>query len=106
MGASVPAAIPQPPADPGDPPPGSAAGSMGTAVERFLGSLRAATTRGNYARTLARLIAVTGPEHPVAGLTPGRLRRHHGGLGQRRGRHLEPAPVGPGLRSGFSISPI
>jgi site-specific recombinase XerD len=34
----------------------------------FLDSLDAATTRTGYARTLARLAAVTGPHHPVADL--------------------------------------
>ncbi|MFI6803338.1 tyrosine-type recombinase/integrase [Streptosporangium canum] len=38
------------------------------AVERFLDSLDAATTRAGYTRTLARLTAVTGPHHPVADL--------------------------------------
>ncbi|MEV4186619.1 site-specific integrase [Streptosporangium canum] len=38
------------------------------AVARFLGALPVATTRRSYARTLARLTAVTGPHHPVADL--------------------------------------
>ncbi|MFI6180193.1 tyrosine-type recombinase/integrase [Nonomuraea sp. NPDC051191] len=70
----MPAAIPPPPADHGGTVPGSVAGSgarsVGAAVERFLSSLRTVTTRGNYAHTLARLTAVTGPQRPVAGLTP------------------------------------
>ncbi|TMR91501.1 site-specific integrase [Nonomuraea basaltis] len=41
-----------------------------TAVERFLDSLTAATTRAGYTETLTRLATVTGPEHPVAALTP------------------------------------
>ncbi|WP_031171394.1 tyrosine-type recombinase/integrase [Streptosporangium roseum] len=40
------------------------------AVERFLASITAATTRAGYAETLARLTAVTGPAHPVAALAP------------------------------------
>jgi hypothetical protein len=40
------------------------------AVARFLDSLQAATIRAGYARTLARLTAVTGAHHPVADLTP------------------------------------
>ncbi|ACZ87520.1 hypothetical protein [Streptosporangium roseum] len=38
------------------------------AVERFLDSLDAATTRAGYTRTLARLTATVGPHHPVANL--------------------------------------
>ncbi|MER5326849.1 tyrosine-type recombinase/integrase [Streptosporangium roseum] len=38
------------------------------AVERFLDSLDAATTRAGYTRTLARLSATVGPHHPVANL--------------------------------------
>ncbi|MGP4102899.1 tyrosine-type recombinase/integrase [Nonomuraea sp. KM90] len=40
------------------------------AVERFLDSLTAVTTRVGYAETLARLTAATGPAHPVAALAP------------------------------------
>ncbi|WP_433444869.1 TetR/AcrR family transcriptional regulator C-terminal domain-containing protein [Nonomuraea sp. CA-141351] len=40
------------------------------AVERFLDSLTAATTRAGYAETLIRLTAATGPHHPVAALRP------------------------------------
>ncbi|MEU8319640.1 site-specific integrase [Nonomuraea sp. NPDC048881] len=43
---------------------------MTAAVERFLESVQAATTRSGYAETLARLTAVAGPQHPVAALTP------------------------------------
>ncbi|MCP9947609.1 site-specific integrase [Actinomadura madurae] len=32
--------------------------------------MQAATTRAGYAATLARLVAVTGPHHPVAALEP------------------------------------
>ncbi|MEU7838326.1 tyrosine-type recombinase/integrase [Nonomuraea sp. NPDC049129] len=39
---------------------------MTAAVERFLESVQAATTRAGYAETLARLTAVTGPQYPVA----------------------------------------
>ncbi|MEQ4723706.1 site-specific integrase [Nonomuraea sp. B19D2] len=42
--------------------------SVAGAVEAFLDSLGAATTRIGYARTLARLTATAGPHHPVAGL--------------------------------------
>jgi integrase len=40
------------------------------AVDRFLDSLQAATTRVGYADTLARLIPVSEPGHPVAALEP------------------------------------
>ncbi|MEU4548060.1 hypothetical protein [Nonomuraea dietziae] len=40
------------------------------AVETFLDSLGAATTRTGYARTLVRLTATAGPHHPVADLEP------------------------------------
>ncbi|MFI6296563.1 tyrosine-type recombinase/integrase [Nonomuraea sp. NPDC050790] len=42
----------------------------GPAVERFLDSITASTTRVSYAETLARLTSVTGPAHPIATLTP------------------------------------
>jgi len=40
------------------------------AVERFLESRTAATTRVGYAETLTHLTAITSPDHPVAELTP------------------------------------
>ncbi|MFI7535080.1 tyrosine-type recombinase/integrase [Streptosporangium sp. NPDC049376] len=40
------------------------------AAERFVDSITTATTRAGYAETLTRLTAVTGPDHPVAALTP------------------------------------
>ncbi|MEU7835647.1 MULTISPECIES: site-specific integrase [unclassified Nonomuraea] len=58
-------AFPGPPT----PPTGPATGST-AAVERFLESITAATTRAGYAQTLARLTTVAGPEHPVVDLTP------------------------------------
>ncbi|WP_308168100.1 tyrosine-type recombinase/integrase [Nonomuraea sp. NEAU-A123] len=59
--------FPGPPAPAAGPSPAS---SMTAAVERFLESVRAATTRAGYAETLARLTVVAGPEYPVAALTP------------------------------------
>ncbi|WP_243725692.1 site-specific integrase [Actinomadura rubrisoli] len=51
---------------------GSAAGgcTVAAAVERYLDSLPAATTRANYDDTLARLIDVAGGAAPVADLAP------------------------------------
>ncbi|MFI7422587.1 hypothetical protein [Nonomuraea sp. NPDC049684] len=43
---------------------------MTAAVDRFLESVQAATTRTGYAEPLARLTAVAGPQYPVAALTP------------------------------------
>ncbi|MFF5212159.1 tyrosine-type recombinase/integrase [Streptosporangium sp. NPDC000396] len=43
---------------------------IGPAVECFLDSITAATTRAGYAETLARLTAVASPAHPVATLAP------------------------------------
>ncbi|MFB9675713.1 tyrosine-type recombinase/integrase [Streptosporangium vulgare] len=54
---------------PGQPDPATGA-TTAAAVERFLDSINAATTRVGYAETLARLSAVTGPHHPVAALSP------------------------------------
>ncbi|MEU0480836.1 hypothetical protein ABZ260_16805 [Streptosporangium sp. NPDC006013] len=51
-------------------PPTPAASPITAAVERFLESVQAATTRTGYAETFARLTAVTGPQYPVATLTP------------------------------------
>ncbi|MEV0200082.1 site-specific integrase [Nonomuraea sp. NPDC050691] len=59
--------FPGPPNPAAGPPPAS---PMTAAVERFLASVQAATTRVGYAETLARLTAVTGPQYPVAALTP------------------------------------
>ncbi|WP_084774127.1 tyrosine-type recombinase/integrase [Nonomuraea candida] len=50
--------------------------TVASAVAHFLDSLRAATTRTGYARTLARLTAVTGAHHPVAELEP----EHYAGV--------------------------
>lgn len=50
--------------------PNTAGPMTATAVERFLDSIAAATTRVGYAETLTRLITVTGAEHPTAALTP------------------------------------
>ncbi|RSN02947.1 plasmid multimer resolution protein pmrA [Nonomuraea sp. WAC 01424] len=53
---------------PSQPDPATADVTVTTAVERFLESLAAATTRAGYAETLTRLTAATGPHHPVAAL--------------------------------------
>ncbi|MEU4409070.1 hypothetical protein AB0F88_31535 [Streptosporangium sp. NPDC023963] len=50
--------------------PGTAGPTTAAAVERFLDSLTAATTRAGYTETLTRLTAVTGPNHLAAALTP------------------------------------
>jgi len=50
--------------------PGAGHCTVAGAVDRFLDSLQAATTRAGYAATLARLTAVSGPHHPVAALEP------------------------------------
>jgi integrase/recombinase XerC len=53
--------------------PSGPAGDRSTvagAATQFLDALQVATTRRSYARTLARLAAVTGPQHPVADLDP------------------------------------
>ncbi|MGJ6969555.1 tyrosine-type recombinase/integrase [Streptosporangium sp. G11] len=50
--------------------PGTAGSTTAAAVERFLESRTAATTRAGYAETLTRLTAVIGPQHPVAALQP------------------------------------
>jgi integrase len=55
---------------PGSPTSPASASTTGGAVERFLESRTAATTRAGYAATLAHLIAVTGPQHPATALTP------------------------------------
>ncbi|MGN9846497.1 site-specific integrase [Nonomuraea sp. H19] len=52
-----------------DPAPHATRTTITVAVERFLGSRTAATTCTRYAETLARLTAITGPDHPVAALT-------------------------------------
>ncbi|MFI6742721.1 tyrosine-type recombinase/integrase [Nonomuraea sp. NPDC050451] len=57
-------AFPGPPTDP------ATGSTVAAAVDRFLESLTAATTRTGYAETLARLTTVAGPQHPVATLTP------------------------------------
>ncbi|WP_327581927.1 hypothetical protein OHA25_39025 [Nonomuraea sp. NBC_00507] len=57
----------------------SAAG-VGPAVERFLDSITAATTRTGYAEALTRLTIVTGPAHPVAALAP----EHYAAVMDRR----------------------
>ncbi|MEV1178219.1 hypothetical protein [Nonomuraea sp. NPDC049784] len=44
--------------------------TIAAAVERFLESRTAATTRAGYAETLTHLTAIIGPDHPVAELTP------------------------------------
>lgn len=44
--------------------------AVATAIDRFLDSLQAATTRAGYAETLARLVEVTGPARPAAALAP------------------------------------
>ncbi len=41
-----------------------------SAVDRYLDSIQAATTRASYAETLARLADVAGAGRPVAELTP------------------------------------
>ncbi|WP_240973601.1 tyrosine-type recombinase/integrase [Nonomuraea composti] len=61
-GADEPAMLPSGPA--GD------RSTVAGATARFLDALQVATTRRSYARTLARLAAVTGPQHPVADLDP------------------------------------
>ncbi|MEV1243381.1 tyrosine-type recombinase/integrase [Nonomuraea sp. NPDC050022] len=58
---------------PGAPSPasnGHSGATVADAVAHFLDSLGAATTRTSYARTLAQLTAVTGPNPPVAALQP------------------------------------
>jgi site-specific recombinase XerD len=61
-------AFPGPPTDPAT---GSPVGStVAAAVDRFLESRTAATTRTGYAETLARLTTVAGPQYSVAALTP------------------------------------
>ncbi|GAA2440616.1 hypothetical protein GCM10010191_65660 [Actinomadura vinacea] len=58
---------------PGSSGPASPSGDSATvagAVEKFIDSLQAATTRAGYAAPLARLVDVTGPHHPVAALEP------------------------------------
>ncbi|MFG1965375.1 site-specific integrase [Nonomuraea sp. NPDC049028] len=55
---------------PGQPDLATASVTVTAAVERFLDSLAAATTRAGYAETLTRLTAATGPHHPVAVLQP------------------------------------
>ncbi|MFI7643783.1 tyrosine-type recombinase/integrase [Nonomuraea sp. NPDC049400] len=55
---------------PSQPDPAVPGQRTAAAVERFLDSITAATTRAGYAQTLTRLITVIGPEHPVAALTP------------------------------------
>ncbi|MBB6347685.1 hypothetical protein FHU36_004230 [Nonomuraea muscovyensis] len=47
--------------------PGTAGSTTAAATERFLESRTAATTRAGYAETLT---AITGPDDPVAALTP------------------------------------
>jgi integrase/recombinase XerC len=51
-------------------PVGAIGATIASAVERFLDSITAATTRAGYAETLTRLTSVAGPQHPVAALTP------------------------------------
>ncbi|TQS29402.1 hypothetical protein FLW16_10460 [Microbispora sp. KK1-11] len=64
-------AFPAHPTPPADPATGPATGSpIAAAVERFLESMQAATTRTSYTETLARLTAVAGLDYPVAALTP------------------------------------
>ncbi|MEV5497955.1 site-specific integrase [Nonomuraea fuscirosea] len=50
--------------------PGTAGSTTAAAIERFLESRTAATTRAGYAETLTHLAAITGPDHSVAALTP------------------------------------
>ncbi|WP_280442744.1 site-specific integrase [Nocardia brasiliensis] len=44
--------------------------NLAAAVDRYLDSLQATTTRAGYAVTLARLVHVAGIDRPVAELTP------------------------------------
>ncbi|MDR8413533.1 tyrosine-type recombinase/integrase [Nonomuraea sp. 3-1Str] len=65
---------------------------MTAAVERFLESVQAATNRTGYAETLARLTTVTGPQYPVAALTPEQyaavMEHVHGAAAATWNRHL------------------
>ncbi|MGA4987835.1 hypothetical protein [Nonomuraea bangladeshensis] len=67
---------------------------VAAAIDRFLASLPAKTTRDSYAKTLTHLAARAG-NRPVADLSLRGLRSGHGPLDHRGGRHLEPAPVRP-----------
>ncbi|MBB5782024.1 tyrosine-type recombinase/integrase [Nonomuraea jabiensis] len=55
---------------PGQPDPAPVGPTTATAVDGFLDSLTAATTRAGYAETLRRLLAVTGTPFPAAALQP------------------------------------
>ncbi|MFI7537870.1 tyrosine-type recombinase/integrase [Streptosporangium sp. NPDC049376] len=55
---------------PGRPDPAPVGPTTAAAVDRFLDSLTAATTRAGYAETLKHLLAVTGPQFPAAALQP------------------------------------
>ncbi|MFI9597718.1 tyrosine-type recombinase/integrase [Nonomuraea sp. NPDC052265] len=54
----------------GQPDPAPVGPTTATAVDRFLDSITAATTRAGYAETLRRLLAVTGVQFPAAALQP------------------------------------
>ncbi|MGN9847049.1 tyrosine-type recombinase/integrase [Nonomuraea sp. H19] len=55
---------------PGQPDTAPVGPTTATAVDRFLDSITAATTRTGYAETLRRLLAITGPQFPAAALQP------------------------------------
>ncbi|WP_378621054.1 hypothetical protein [Nonomuraea guangzhouensis] len=76
-------------------------------------AIAAATTRAGYAETLTRLIAVMGPEHPAAALTPehyatvmdrwkaaAAATRHRQPVSLVLLHHLAPTPGDPGHQPG------
>ena len=80
------------PATRGRRPPDGAGQDIANAVDRYLDSIQAATTRAGYAETLARLTAIAGSRE-AGTLQPEDYAAVMARSGRSHGGHLEPAPV-------------